>query len=71
MKKVDICESNFALGTDKVVEELEKSQEFEVEVHGCLGHCGECCETLFVLLDGEMISADSPEKLLDEINNNK
>ena len=50
MKKVDICESNFALGTDKVVEELEKSQEFEVEVHGCLGHCGECCETLFVLL---------------------
>ena len=29
MKKVDICESNFALGTDKVVEELEKSQEFE------------------------------------------
>ena len=71
MKKVDICESNFALGTDKVVEELEKSQEFEVEVHGCLGHCGECCKTLFVLLDGEMISVDSPEKLLDEINNNK
>ncbi|BAK81025.1 DUF1450 domain-containing protein [Candidatus Arthromitus sp. SFB-rat-Yit] len=71
MKKIDICESNFALGTDKVVEELEKSNEFEVEVHGCLGYCGECCESLFVLLDGKMIAADSPEKLLEEINNNK
>ena len=42
MKKVDICECNFVLGTEKVKDELEKSNDFEVEVHGCLGHCGEC-----------------------------
>lgn len=67
MKKVDICECNFVLGTDKVKDELEKSSDFEVEVHGCLGHCGECHETPFVLLDGELVSADSSENLIEEI----
>lgn len=67
MKKIDICESNFALGTDSVKDELEKTGDFEVEVHGCLGHCGECFETPFVLLDGEFVSADSAEKLIEEI----
>lgn len=71
MKKIDVCENNFALGTDKVVEELEKSNEFEIEVHGCLGYCGECCESLFVLLDGEMIQAETAEELLEEINDKK
>ncbi len=71
MKKIDVCESNFALGTDKVIEELEKTGEFEIEVHGCLGYCGECCESLYVLLDGEMIQADTPEKLLEEIYKRK
>lgn len=67
MKKVDICECNLALGTEKVKDNLEKSGDYEVEVHGCLGHCGECFETPFVLLDGEFVSAESDEKLLEEI----
>ena len=67
MKKVDICECNFVLGTEKVKDELEKSNDFEVEVHGCLGHCGECCESPFVLLDGEFVSSDSAENLIEEI----
>ncbi len=67
MKKIDICECNFVLGTDKVKEEFEKSSDYEVEVQGCLGYCGECCETPFVLLDGEFVSADSAETLITEI----
>ncbi len=67
MKKVDICESNFALGTDKVKDELEKSSGYEVEVHGCLGRCGECFETPFVLLDGDFVSADSCDELLNKV----
>lgn len=67
MKKIDICEGNFVLGTDKVKEELDKTGEFEVEVHGCLGYCGECCETPFALIDGEFVSSDSVEGLIEEI----
>ena len=67
MKKVDFCECNFVLGTDKVKEELEKSGEFKVEVHGCLGHCGDCCETQFALVDGDFVSANTSEELIEEI----
>lgn len=71
IKKIYICESNLVLGTDQVKEKLEQSGEFDIEVEGCLGHCGECCEQMYVLLDGEFVSADSAEELLDEINNRK
>lgn len=67
MKKVDFCESNFALGTDKIKETLEKDGSVEVNVHGCLGYCGECFEGPFALVDGELVSAETPEDLLDKI----
>ena len=67
MKKIDICENNFALGTDKVKDELEKLGDFEVEAHGCLGYCGECFELPYVLLDGELVSADTPEELIEKL----
>lgn len=67
MKKVDFCESNFALGTEKIKETLEKDGNFEVNVHGCLGYCGECFEGPFALVDGELVTADTPEELLEKI----
>lgn len=71
IKKIYICESNLALGTEEVKEKLEKSGEFDVNVEGCLGYCGECCEQLYVLLDGEFISGETAEELLEEINKRK
>ena len=41
IKKIYICESNLALSTEEVKEELEKTGEFDVNGVGCLGYCGE------------------------------
>jgi len=64
---IEFCQSNLTAGTQKVKEELEKDAELDVVEYGCLGHCGECYEYLFALVNGEIVTGESPEDLLQNI----
>lgn len=66
---VEFCQNNLASGTQKVMEALEKDPDIMVDVidYGCLGFCGECMEGPYALVNGEFVSAESPEKLLKKI----
>lgn len=64
---VEFCQSNLGAGTLRVKEELEKDENLDVIDYGCLGHCGECYEYPFALVDGVFIAGKTPKDLLEKI----
>lgn len=67
MKEIKFCENNYQFETDKVKEELEALEGFNVEEEGCCGYCGECNEGPYALVDDEVVTAENAEELLEKI----
>ncbi|WP_069648862.1 DUF1450 domain-containing protein [Caloranaerobacter ferrireducens] len=67
--KIQFCENNFSFGTDKIIEMLENEidDDIEIEVVSCLGFCDDCSTSPFALINGEIVQADTPEDLFEEI----
>lgn len=68
---VEFCYNNYSLGTEKIKEKLELSDDFEVLENLCLGHCEQCAITPFVIFEGEYLEEDSPEELYQLIISKK
>lgn len=64
---IEFCSSNLASGSQKTLEILEKDYDLDVIEYGCLGYCGKCAETLFALVNGEVVTADTPDELVENI----
>ncbi|KKB72922.1 MULTISPECIES: YuzB family protein [Bacillus] len=64
---VEFCVSNLAQGSQKAKEILEKDPNLDVIEYGCLSYCGQCMQTLFALVNGEMVSGDNPAELVENI----
>lgn len=65
--KIQFCENNFGFGTE-VIEMLENEiDDIEIEVTSCLGFCDDCTTSPFALINGEIVQADTPEDLFEEI----
>jgi len=64
---VEFCASNMHHGTDAIMNKLERDPDYEVIEYGCLGNCGECYLFPFALVDGEIVAAETADKLYDEI----
>jgi uncharacterized protein YuzB (UPF0349 family) len=64
---VEFCQSNLSAGTDRVKEELEKEKDLDVIEYGCLGHCGECYEYPFALVNGNVVMGTSTKDLLEKV----
>ncbi|MBM7554876.1 YuzB family protein [Thalassobacillus pellis] len=64
---IEFCINNLASGSQKAMEELEKDPDLDVIEYGCLSHCGLCAQTMFALVNGERVTADSPEELVENI----
>jgi uncharacterized protein YuzB (UPF0349 family) len=64
---IEFCQSNLAAGTERVKEELEKDDSLDVIEYGCLGHCGECYQAPFALVNGEVVTGSSTKDLLQKI----
>lgn len=68
MKLVEYCTNNTHHGTGDVVRRIESERpDVEVVEYGCLGNCGQCFLDAYVLLDGEIVEAATPEELYDKI----
>ncbi|MGJ9384110.1 hypothetical protein CR203_20500 [Salipaludibacillus neizhouensis] len=64
---IEFCVSNLASGTQKVKEELEKDPDLDVIEYGCLSFCGQCARNRFALVNGEVVTGETNEELLQNI----
>jgi uncharacterized protein YuzB (UPF0349 family) len=49
------------------MEELEKDPNLDIIEYGCLSSCGNCARELFALVNGEYVSGESTEELVENI----
>ncbi|WP_026583542.1 YuzB family protein [Bacillus sp. J33] len=64
---IEFCISNLASGSQKALETLEKDYDLDVIEYGCLGYCGKCASTLFALVNGEVVTGETSEELVENI----
>jgi uncharacterized protein YuzB (UPF0349 family) len=64
---IEFCISNLASGAQKAFEQLEKDPDLDVIEYGCLGYCGKCASTFYALVNGEVVTGDTPEELVENI----
>jgi uncharacterized protein YuzB (UPF0349 family) len=64
---IEFCISNLASGSQRTREKLEKDPNLDVIEYGCLGSCGECYENPYALVNGELVSGETPDELYDNI----
>ena len=64
---VEFCISNIANGSQESFETLEKDPNLDVLEYGCLSYCTKCMETLYAVVNGEVVEADTPEELTERI----
>lgn len=64
---VEFCVSNLASGSYKTLEKLEKDPNLDIVEYGCLNYCGKCDRYMYALVNGEVVTADNPNELVDNI----
>ncbi|KPL59005.1 MULTISPECIES: YuzB family protein [Bacillaceae] len=64
---IEFCISNLASGAQKALEILERDPNLDVIEYGCLGYCGKCAQAFYALVNGEVVTGDTPEELVDHI----
>lgn len=65
---IEFCVSNLASGAQKAREILEKDPNVDIIEYGCLSHCGICARTFYALVDGKVVRGETPEELVENIN---
>lgn len=67
---IEICQTNKANWTKSLRERMERDFEssgVEMLEYDCLGNCEQCSASPFVIVEGEFVTADCSEALLEEI----
>ncbi|HZG57570.1 YuzB family protein [Paenibacillus sp.] len=65
---VEFCTNNMHHGTDRLLQRLEAERpDVETIEYGCLGNCGQCYLEPYVLVDGEIVAAETVEALYDAV----
>lgn len=64
---VEFCVSNIVNGAQESFEKLERDPNLDVLEYGCLSYCTKCAETLYALVNGEIVEADTPDELTRKV----
>lgn len=64
---IEFCISNIASGAQQAKEQLERDPNLDVIEYGCLGYCGKCASTLYALVNGDVVTGDTTEELVENI----
>lgn len=68
MADILFCENNTDDGIEDLIDKIDSELEgVTYEVTPCLGHCGDCAEGLFCLINGEFTQADTTDELFEKI----
>lgn len=64
---IEFCITNLANGSQRALEVLEKDPNLDIIEYGCLSNCGTCYDHLYALVNGEVVTGETPEELVDNI----
>lgn len=64
---IEFCISNLANGAQEAFEQLERDPNLDVLEYGCLSYCKKCSESLYALVNGDIVEADTSEELVKAI----
>ncbi len=64
---VEFCIGNLVKGSQRVFETLQKDPNIDTIEYGCLSYCGICEDTLFAVVNGEIVKGSTPDGLLENI----
>ena len=64
---IEFCASNMHHDTEIVLKRLEENPQYDVIEYGCLGSCGQCYAEPYALVNGEIVTGNSPDGLYDAI----
>lgn len=64
---VEFCISNLANGSQRALEQLEKDPNLDIIEYGCLGYCGKCANTLFAMVNGDIVTAENADQLVERV----
>ncbi|GEN54265.1 MULTISPECIES: YuzB family protein [Halobacillus] len=64
---IEFCVNNLISGSQEAKERLEKDPDLDVVEYGCLRNCGLCSQTLYAVVEGDRVMADTPDELVDKI----
>ncbi|MBL4954405.1 YuzB family protein [Neobacillus sp. OS1-32] len=64
---IEFCVSNLAEGSQKALERLEKDPNLDIIEYGCLSYCGICARSLYALVNGEVVTGETADDLVDNI----
>ena len=64
---VEFCVSNLANGAQEAFETLERDPNLDVLEYGCLSYCTKCSESLYAIVNGDIVEADTPSELVTNI----
>ena len=64
---IEFCISNLANGSQRAVEVLERDPNLDIIEYGCLSYCGKCTSSLYALVNGEVVTGNTSEELVENI----
>ncbi|GEN47014.1 uncharacterized protein YuzB (UPF0349 family) [Alkalibacillus filiformis] len=64
---VEFCVNNLVSGSQEAYEKLRQDPDLDVVEYGCTSNCGICAMSLFAIVEGRRILADTPDELVDRI----
>jgi uncharacterized protein YuzB (UPF0349 family) len=64
---VEFCISNLANGSQRALEKLEKDPNLDIIEYGCLGYCGKCAHSMFAMVNGDVVTAETAEELVERV----
>lgn len=64
---IEFCVGNLANGSQKARAVLEKDSNLDIIEYGCLGHCGNCYEGPYALVNGEVVVGATNDELIKNI----
>lgn len=64
---VGFCVINLENGAREAKEILEKDPNIDVTEYGCIRYCGPCKKSLYAHVNGEFITGETTEQLIENI----
>lgn len=64
---IEFCLSSLGNGGYEAMRILEEDPDLDIMEYGCLDHCDLCAETLYALVNGEVVTAETPDALVKAI----
>ncbi|QDZ98715.1 DUF1450 domain-containing protein [Lysinibacillus fusiformis] len=66
--RVEFCITNLSLGAAYAYDVLLEREDIEMEESGCTSHCDICEQGIFAIVNGEIVTADDAEALVQAID---